>query len=81
MKATGDLCPVGSRAAQNGRYKHAPCLRTANFEKGSTLARCANKYCANPGGNWVFVGGTERPSKFYVLESALYSSSGNRSSF
>ncbi len=81
MNAIGNRCPVGSLAVRSGKYKHAPCLRMALFEKDSTLLPCASKYCANQGGDWVFTGGKRRSAKFYVLESALYSCPGNRSSF
>ena len=53
MANVGDKVSVGKPAPDTGRYKHSACQNTEIFNKGNTLAPCANKQCPNKGADWI----------------------------
>ena len=55
MAKVGDSFSVGTTAPETGRYKHSACSNTEIFNKGNTLAPCANRECPTRGANWILV--------------------------
>jgi hypothetical protein len=53
MANVGDKCKVGTSAPETGRYKHSVCANTEIFNKGNTLAPCANHQCPQKGADWI----------------------------
>jgi hypothetical protein len=53
MANVGDQFKVGTEAPETGRYKHSACSNTEIFNKGNTLAWCANFDCKQKGANWM----------------------------
>lgn len=53
MANVGDRCRVGTPAPDTGQYKHSACANTEIFNKGNTLAPCANHACPQKGADWI----------------------------
>jgi len=53
MANVGSTHKVGTPAPDTGRYRHSACSNTEIFNKGNTLAPCANHSCPRKGADWI----------------------------